>query len=63
MMAMKPRLCLVLHFHGGSEFGDVVLVALLPGRDMGEVILEGIEYGRIIAFDDIAHIQLIYLHR
>ena len=53
----------ILHFHGGSEFGDVVFVALLPGRDMGEVILEGIEYGRIIALDDIAHIQLIYLHR
>ena len=30
---------------------------------MGEVILEGIEYGRIIALNDIAHIQLIYLHR
>lgn len=29
---------------------------------MGEVILEGIEYWRIIALNDIAHIQLIYLH-
>ena len=53
----------ILHLHGGSEFGDVVLVALLPGREMGEIILEGIEYGRIIALNDIAHIQLIYLHR
>ena len=53
----------IFHLHGGSEFGDVVLVALLPGREMGEIILEGIEYGRIITLNDIAHIQLIYLLR
>ena len=49
-----------LHLYRGSEFGNIVLVAFLPGWEILQIIGEGIVGRAIVALDDIDHVALAH---